>query len=79
MFKMYGAIQRPVGNLPQGNLMPVVYHDLDDALGAARNLSARGGTALLIEGDDGTHITEPEIAKIIRDRGIQLNGRPKVY
>jgi hypothetical protein len=79
MYKMYGAIERASKTLPQGKLIPIVYHDLDDALGAARNLNARGGTALLIEGDDGTYLSRHEIASIVDKRQTELAGRPKVY
>ena len=79
MYTMYGVIERELRNLPRGNLIPIKYHDLDDALGAARNLNSRGGSALLIKGDDGTHLTKYEIVEVVRERGTELNGRPKVY
>jgi hypothetical protein len=79
MYKMYGAIERASKTLPQGKLIPIVYRELDDALGAARNLNARGGTALLIEGDDGTHLTKYQIARVVDERRAELAGRPKVY
>jgi hypothetical protein len=79
MYKLYGAIERESKTLPRGKLLPIVYHELDDALGAACNLNARGGTALLIEGDDGTHLAKSEIIRIVDERRAELAGRPKVY
>jgi hypothetical protein len=79
MYKMHGEIKRPINSQPQGILMPIVYHELDDALGAARNPIAHGGTAVLIEGNDGARFATQEIVEIIRKRGAQLDGRPKVY
>jgi hypothetical protein len=35
---------------------------LDQAMGWARHINDSGRTALLIEGDDGTHLTRTEIA-----------------
>ena len=74
MYKLHGAIERKSKTLPQGKLFPIVYHELDDALGAARNLNARGGAALLIEGDDGTRLAKLEIARIVDERRANLLG-----
>jgi hypothetical protein len=35
---------------------------LDEAMGWARHVNDGGRTALLIEGDDGTHLTKTDIA-----------------
>ncbi len=38
------------------------FASLDEAMGWARHVNNGGRTALLIEGDDGTHLTKTEIA-----------------
>jgi hypothetical protein len=38
------------------------YSSLDEAMSWARHVNDGGRTALLIEGDDGTHLTKAEIA-----------------
>lgn len=60
------------------NLSPYRYEELDDALGMARHIEARGGVAWEIEVSDGTPIGQPEIARLLRERAAQLVGRPKV-
>ena len=79
MYRMFGVIEKSVKGLPAGNLTPIQYHDFEDALGAARNLNARGGIAVLIEGDDGSRLEKLEIVEAISKRGPLLDGRPKVY
>ena len=44
------------------------FETLDGALGWARHLGEHGLTAMLIEGDDGTHIEKQEIAAALRHR-----------
>jgi hypothetical protein len=51
----------PVTALEKDRALFKEFDTLDDALGWARHLDARGLTALLIEGDDGTHMTKQEI------------------
>ena len=41
---------------------------LDDAFAWAHHVGATGRVALLIEGDDGTHLTKHEIAGALRHR-----------
>jgi len=44
------------------------YAALDDALGWAQHINAKGGVALLIEGDDGTILSKREIAAALSSR-----------
>jgi hypothetical protein len=41
---------------------------LDDAFAWAQHVGTTGRVALLIEGDDGTHLTKHEIASALRHR-----------
>jgi hypothetical protein len=60
------------------SLMPIAYHDRDDALATARDINARGGVAWEIETDGGATIGRCEIPRLIRDRAAQLIGLPRV-
>jgi hypothetical protein len=60
-------------------LTPIVYNEMDDALGAARNGLARGLNVLAIECDDGRTLLPSDIQKLARERGHELVGRPRVY
>ena len=42
---------------------------LDEAMGFAQHLKATGRVALLIEGDDGTHLDRKDLAKALHHRG----------
>jgi hypothetical protein len=44
------------------------FTDLDEALGWAHGVKQRGAVPLLIEGDDGTHLTKYEIADALQHR-----------
>jgi hypothetical protein len=79
MYKFYGTIGRPVAATLLGNLTPIVYNELDDALGAALNLDARGGTPVLIESETGIRLSRDEILKMVKERREHLNGRPKIH
>jgi hypothetical protein len=51
------------------------FDTLDDALGWARHLNEHGHSALLIEGDDGTHLTKQEIvAALCHPQHAQFAG-----
>ena len=63
----------------KSSLMKMVYADLDNALRAARQVSAHGGIPWEIEGDDGTKLGRDGIAKILRDRRSDLMGPPRCY
>jgi hypothetical protein len=54
-------------------------HELDDALGMAREISARGGVAWEIEGIDGTVLDRDQISTELRIRAAELSNRPQVY
>ncbi len=44
------------------------FGSLDDAFAWAQHVGGTGRVALLIEGDDGTHMTKHEIASALRHR-----------
>jgi hypothetical protein len=48
--------------LEKDRLLYKEFNTLDDALAWARHVNAGGRVALLIEGDDGTHLGKREIA-----------------
>jgi hypothetical protein len=52
------------------------FSQLDEALSWARHLNASGRVALLIEGDDGTHMTKREIAAALRHGESDLGTAP---
>jgi hypothetical protein len=56
-------------------LMAYQYHELDDALGMAREIEARGGIAWEIENDDGQTMGRDEIQAQLRARRAELVGR----
>src|SRR5260221_3945773 len=47
---------------------------LDEAISWARHVNEGGRVALLIEGDDGTHLTAPEIAVTLDRKSTRLNS-----
>ena len=49
------------------------FEALDEALAWARHVGTSGRVALLIEGDDGTHLTKHEIAGALRHRESQTS------
>jgi hypothetical protein len=51
-----------VSPLDKDRLLYKEFDTLDDAFAWARHLNAGGRVALLIEGDDGTHLSKQEIA-----------------
>ena len=58
---------------------PIIYAELDDALGAARNALARGLNVHAIESDDSGTLLTADIERLIRSRGPALIGRPRLY
>ena len=63
----------------KARLTPIIYTELDDALGAARNGLARGLNVHAIESDDGNILMRADIQRLVSQRGPQLVGRPRVY
>ena len=63
----------------KAHLTPIIYAELDDALGAARNAFARGLNVHAIESDDGGTLLTADLERFIRRRGPALIGRPRVY
>src|SRR5436853_6334727 len=67
MYKIYWA-DGPVGPeivVRKRHLPRRQYRRVEDALGWARRVAAEGGTAWLIEGDDGTRLGRHEIADLV--------------
>jgi len=70
---MYRVYSGPPGS---GDISPIdksrhLYKEfggLDEAIGFAHHLKESGRVALLIEGDDGTHISRKDLAKALRHR-----------
>jgi hypothetical protein len=63
----YRAYSGPLGSetispLEKDRLLYKEFDRLDDAMAWARHVNAGGRVALLIEGDDGTHLGRREIA-----------------
>jgi hypothetical protein len=48
------------------------FSNLDDALAWAHGVKQRGAVPLLIEGDDGTHLTKREIAEALQVREREI-------
>ena len=70
MYKVYSG---PPGSdeispFEKEHLLFKQFGSLDDALAWAYHLKRSGRVALLIEGDDGTHLTKREIAEYINVR-----------
>jgi hypothetical protein len=70
MYKVYSG---PPGTdtiapLEKEHLLFKQFGSLDDALAWAFHLKQSGRVALLIEGDDGTHLTKREIAEYVNAR-----------
>jgi hypothetical protein len=63
----------------KAHLTPIIYAELDDALGAARNALARGLNVHAIESDDCGTLLTADIERLIRRRGPSLIGRPRIY
>ena len=59
-------------------LIPIIYEDFDDTLGAAKNADARGLCVHGIETSDGVILKPAAIRPLIRKLGGQLTGRPRV-
>jgi len=51
------------------------FGDLDEALGWAEGVKQKGAVPLLIEGDDGTHLTKYEIADALQLRAREVERR----
>lgn len=57
-----------VSPLEKDKLLFKEFSALDDAFAWAQHVGTTGRVALLIEGDDGTHLTKHEIASALRHR-----------
>lgn len=57
-----------ISPLEKDRLLFKEFSVLDDAFAWAQHVGTTGRVALLIEGDDGTHLTKHEIASALRHR-----------
>lgn len=57
-----------ISPLEKDKLLFKEFGALDDAFAWAQHVSTTGRVALLIEGDDGTHLTKHDIANALRHR-----------
>ena len=70
---MYRVYSGPVGSEPisplnKGKHLFKEFTALDEAMGFAHHLKATGRVALLIEGDDGTHLDRKDLTKALHHR-----------
>ncbi|HWV55576.1 hypothetical protein [Pseudorhodoplanes sp.] len=70
---MYRVYSGPVGSerispLDKGRHLFKEFGTMDEAVGFAQHLKATGRVALLIEGDDGTHLDRSALAKTLHHR-----------
>jgi hypothetical protein len=56
----------PISPLEKHHRLYKEFQLLDEAMSWARHLDGEGRVALLIEGDDGTHLTKQDIAAAFR-------------
>lgn len=57
-----------VSPIDRDRLLFKEFAGLDEAFGWAQHVNARGGVALLIEGDDGTSLNRRDIAEALSSR-----------
>ena len=62
--------------LEKGQALHKEFETLDAAFAWARHLDKCGQTALLIEGDDGTHVTKQEIVGALHHPQFMQPGNP---
>ena len=72
------AVSESAYKAQKSHLMAYHYPELDDALGMAREIGARGGVAWEIENDDGPTLDRDEIELQLHARRSELAGRPKI-
>jgi hypothetical protein len=75
---MYRVYSGPSGSetlspLDKGRHLFKECASMDEAMGFAQHLKASGRVALLIEGDDGTHLTRNDLTKALHHRGNEQN------
>lgn len=70
MYRVYSgpAGSEPISPLDKGMHLFKEFLALDEAMGFAHHLKTTGRVALLIEGDDGTHLDRKDLAKALRHR-----------
>jgi hypothetical protein len=69
MFRVYSGPRgsEPVSPINKGRHLFKEFAGLDEAIGFARHLRTTGRVALLIEGDDGTHLDRKALARDVSD------------
>jgi hypothetical protein len=69
-FRVYSgpSAAETISPLEKEKLLYKEFELLDQAFAWAKHVGATGRVALLIEGDDGTHLTKHEIASALRHR-----------
>jgi hypothetical protein len=78
---MYRVYSGPPGSerlnpLEKGRHLFKEFGTMDEAMGFAQHLKTTGRVALLLEGDDGTHLDRSELTKALVHRGSeQVQGR----
>jgi hypothetical protein len=77
---MYRVYSGPAGSetispLEKGRHLFKECGSMDEAISFAQHLKATGRVALLVEGDDGTHLDRSALAKALHHRGSeQVHG-----
>jgi hypothetical protein len=71
---MYRVYSGPPGSetlspLEKGRHLFKEFGSMDEAMSFAHHLKSTGRVALLIEGDDGTHLDRKDLAKALHHRG----------
>lgn len=69
MFRVYsGPEGSTLSPVDKGRNLYKSFDTLDEAIGWAYRVSRDGRSAMLIEGDDGTHLDKQALAKALRHR-----------
>jgi len=79
LYRVYSGPQgsERVRPLEKDHLLFKQFAALDEAIGWARHLDGSGRVALLIEGDDGTRLTAPEIVAALRHPEFESSEKAK--
>jgi hypothetical protein len=80
----YRVYSGPLGSegirpLEKDHLLFKEFGALDEAISWARHVNEGDRVALLIEGDDGTHLTTPEIALTLRHSDFEPGKKADVH
>ncbi|GIK82260.1 MAG: hypothetical protein M5U33_05590 [Pseudorhodoplanes sp.] len=76
MFRVYSGPQgSKLGPLDKSRHLFKSFATLDEAIGWAHKVSRNGQSAMLIEGDDGTHLDHADLAKALKHRSGEHSAR----